>query len=594
MVAASSVGVAVVVETASIGNAAGPLCFVAMIAVVFGVVSHATVRVAAVSVAICAVAVAVAQLLAPSNGSRASAFAFFEALLVIAPTAVSALVRVWRTLASRMEVTTVDPAVGRDVATPDVAAIEVGLLEGVASLRQVGVRTSADHFERAEHIERLEQIARATLASMRAHVHQLRAPATAEPEFTSISTFRDRVDVLLATTADTDAPIVRLGPRTLLPAHLVDLAMAAAALALALTLAMDLPGPQTLLAAIVVLPLAVARRALAAAAIVSCTAVMVFTVVHHPVEALGGPLTVPLQLALPLLAGAAARRTQGLVALTTCIATTVALPTLDGHAYAVVDVCGALGIELAAALVAAAVRRSLRQLEAATDAGWRRREAAQIATVRAVDDARRALARELHDAIAHSLTVVVLHASAARRVWTLDEARRDEHIAVVRTAVDHTLTALSELLGRLHGNEGHEPESPASAVSESPSVAEICRDAEAAGLFVTLHGLSSAASLRELGGHLGYRIVREALTNAMRHAPGSNVVIDVVRSDNTITIGVTNSPPNVCPGETLGAGTGLQGLREQLTVVGGFLAADVTPAGGFRVSATMPDLAPST
>jgi signal transduction histidine kinase len=84
-----------------------------------------------------------------------------------------------------------------------------------------------------------------------------------------------------------------------------------------------------------------------------------------------------------------------------------------------------------------------------------------------------------------------------------------------------------------------------------------------------------------------YRIVQESLSNAMRHAPGATVVVDIGRDDGGLRLHITNGP-GVSPAGPPGAGQGLIGMRERAALLGGTLDVGPVPVGGFQVTATLP------
>ncbi len=212
---------------------------------------------------------------------------------------------------------------------------------------------------------------------------------------------------------------------------------------------------------------------------------------------------------------------------------------------------------------------------------------------RARTEERNRIARELHDVIAHSLTVSLLHVAAARMavrydpsgaVRALEEAERlgRESLSEVRATVG---------LLRVHGGtpEGGAPQGavapPLPGVAELPALIEGFR---AAGGDVTLAVDGDAESVPATTGLTVYRIVQEAVTNAVKHAPGAPVSVVVAVTGGTVELTVDSAGP---PGR--GSGSGLLNMRERAQSLGGSLTAG--PGGrGWLVRASLPSAAHRT
>jgi signal transduction histidine kinase len=196
------------------------------------------------------------------------------------------------------------------------------------------------------------------------------------------------------------------------------------------------------------------------------------------------------------------------------------------------------------------------------------------------NEERNRVARELHDAFAHSMTVIVLQAGAARRAWTANPDLARRHAAVVRQTLEETLGELRELILAVA-----EDQDQAAAV---PPIERLIDRTRASGAHVELLIDGSRRAATAEVEHTAYRIVQEALTNAVRHAPGAEVRIRVRFSDAELAIEIENGPcqPRVGPAE--GVGHGLRGMRERAASCGGELAAAQRPGGGFLVATRLP------
>ncbi|GAA1492707.1 sensor histidine kinase [Curtobacterium herbarum] len=252
------------------------------------------------------------------------------------------------------------------------------------------------------------------------------------------------------------------------------------------------------------------------------------------------------------------------------------------------------GLLIGAAAVLLGQRRSVgAELVAA------RQDAEQQAGARRAVEERARIARELHDVVAHSMSVVHMQAeSAPYRVSDLPPAARAEF----RTIAETSRTALREmrqLLGTLRGEDDAE-RAPQPGLSDLPALVASTR---AAGLAVTLDvggdgdsGDTGAAEVTGAADTVGrvtqltvYRVVQEALGNVVRHAPGADTIVLVRVSTSAVAVTVTNAPvPLAPPPPADDGGYGLAGMRSRVAALDGTLDADPTADGGFRVAATLP------
>ena len=235
---------------------------------------------------------------------------------------------------------------------------------------------------------------------------------------------------------------------------------------------------------------------------------------------------------------------------------------------------------------------------AADDADLRRRLAAaedddRLRLRAAVVDQRARAARDLHDSIGHTVSLIVLLAGAAR----LGSDFATSLAGVERAA----RTALAELDERVEATPDTGPD-PADPVPADPVPADpvpqclqdLAEDVRAAGVPVTLH-IADVDDLPAGVARVVYLLVREALTNVMKHAPGAPTVVRVERPGNVVRVRVTNTagPGGLVP---LPSGSrGLAGMRERVALFGGRLDAGPDSHGGFALDAAIPlptDVAP--
>ncbi|NBM15275.1 sensor histidine kinase [Streptomyces sp. GC420] len=236
-------------------------------------------------------------------------------------------------------------------------------------------------------------------------------------------------------------------------------------------------------------------------------------------------------------------------------------------------------------LVVLSLRERARRAE--TEAALRAEQAQRLA--------RESVAREMHDVLAHRLTLLSVHAGAL-------EFRRDappEEVAlaagIIRDSAHQALEDLREIIGVLRapgGSLGDDRPQPTLAALE-----RLVAESRQAGMKVVLDNRVGELAVAPAGlGRTTYRIAQEALTNARKHAPGAETTVLVAGGPGEgLTIEVRNGPPPSRPAERgsdavreTGAGQGLYGLAERAHLAGGRFGHDRTEDGGFRVHAWLP------
>jgi signal transduction histidine kinase len=206
---------------------------------------------------------------------------------------------------------------------------------------------------------------------------------------------------------------------------------------------------------------------------------------------------------------------------------------------------------------------------------------------RAVLEERTRIAREMHDVVAHHMSLIAVQAETAPyRVSGLSPAAREEFAALSATARE-ALSDLRRVLGVLRSDSPAERE-PQPQLADVAGLVETSRRA---GVNVELSmPANGGANVSDAVGLCAYRIVQEALSNAGRHAPGSGVVVTVERDSNALHLDVVNGPPAAAPDPTKSPrpGHGIAGMRERVAILGGSISAEPNPLGGFAVSAVLP------
>ncbi|MFI9170861.1 histidine kinase [Streptomyces lincolnensis] len=214
----------------------------------------------------------------------------------------------------------------------------------------------------------------------------------------------------------------------------------------------------------------------------------------------------------------------------------------------------------------------------------RRLALAEEARRRAGDTERRRLARELHDVSAHHLTSVVITADAARRLGDSRPELTAEALSFAERTGTETLTALQRLVGLLRDVDRPDPRPMTACIEELiAAFGRLGRPIDA----VLPDDLAGPAAEAVHG------IVREALTNALRHAPGAAAHVSVLRGEGVLELRVDNAAPRGSAPDGvggLGSGRGVAGMKERAAAVGGELTAGPASGGGWRVRATLPDV----
>ena len=319
----------------------------------------------------------------------------------------------------------------------------------------------------------------------------------------------------------------------------------------------------------------------------------------RPADPLAG-LTPIFLLAVPLVTAAACALPQALGALIACQLCVFLCVVLDLGAH-----FGQVGAVPAAAFVLAcwAVGRLLRDgshlLTALAQTAASARDESAASAQRAVAAERLRIARDLHDAVGHALTTIVMQATAARRVWDSDPPLAGQHVATLRAITAHTAGELHELVLSAAVGAGDAPAGLA-GIRALATRASVC------GLPVELHADGAETQLPPDAARAAYRIVQDAITNAARHAPGASIRVRALYNPEGLALEISNEPSawlahqvNEAPDDgqqaarqepesTRTRGHGLLGMHERATDCGGIVSAGSRPDGGFTVRAYIP------
>jgi signal transduction histidine kinase len=201
----------------------------------------------------------------------------------------------------------------------------------------------------------------------------------------------------------------------------------------------------------------------------------------------------------------------------------------------------------------------------------------------AVSEERARIARELHDVVGHSVSVMTVQAAGARQLLDPDQEREREALMVVEQTGREALAEMRRLVGVLRRPE----EAP--ALAPQPSLEHLGRlveQAREAGLPVELHVEGEPVALSAGLDLTAYRFVQEGLTNAVKHARAQHADVLVRYADGHVELTVSDDGTGDGGGDS--GGHGLVGMRERMSVYGGELEAGPRPEGGYRLHARLP------
>ena len=209
----------------------------------------------------------------------------------------------------------------------------------------------------------------------------------------------------------------------------------------------------------------------------------------------------------------------------------------------------------------------------------------------AADEERTRIARELHDVVAHDVSVIAIQAGAARAVQATKPEAAAQALGLIETTARETLIELNRLLGVLRGGNGATPDrSPQPGIGQLGDLVEALR---AAGLEVDARVDGETRPLAPAVDLSAYRIVQEATTNVLKHARARRVDIRVHYTEAMLALDIRDDGAGEGGDPASSSGHGLIGMRERVALFGGELKAGRNPAGGFSVHARLP-LTPSS
>nr|WP_246157573.1 histidine kinase [Catellatospora sichuanensis] len=219
-------------------------------------------------------------------------------------------------------------------------------------------------------------------------------------------------------------------------------------------------------------------------------------------------------------------------------------------------------------------------------------EAGEAAVAAALAAERDRIARELHDIVSHNVSLMIIQAGAARQVVTGAPQDATEALLAVESSGREAMSELRALLGVLSaGDDGEDDLTPQPGMGR---LEELVDRVAFAGLPVDLTVEGQPRPLPPGIDLTAYRVIQEALTNALKHASGARAEVHVRYTDRHLRLEVLNTGPSVLTGQAVPpsapaeTGRGLLGLRERVAAFGGHLDARRRLGGGFRVRARIP------
>ncbi|WP_275558328.1 sensor histidine kinase [Streptomyces sp. 5-6(2022)] len=279
----------------------------------------------------------------------------------------------------------------------------------------------------------------------------------------------------------------------------------------------------------------------------------------------------------------------------------VSVMTLSGKPHAGLDMLRTSGWVLSVVVIGEAVRIHRKYIAAILERAERAERTREDEAARRVAEERLRIARDLHDLLAHSITLIGVQTSVAAHVLIADPERLDrEAMAKALDSIADTCrdaraelrATLQVLRGGAGGDADRADEEDTGPLPGLAGLADLAAAAEAAGVRVDLTVDVEASELSPAVGAAAYRIVQEALTNAVRHAPGTRVRITLVRDEGELCVAAVDDGPRgegaplTAPTET---GYGIVGMRERARSVAGTLSAGPREDGpGFTIRAALP------
>ncbi|MDY0339970.1 MAG: sensor histidine kinase [Coriobacteriia bacterium] len=311
------------------------------------------------------------------------------------------------------------------------------------------------------------------------------------------------------------------------------------------------------------LPLAMRRKAPWGAFVASCTAAIAYNIL---IPTPAPTILAPMIAIYSVTAQAKQQRTGAIAMLVAGLAIAAGLFVFSPSVRWVTEVVGPIVLLAATALLGAAEgnrRKYIAEVEhRALEAERTREEEAH----RRVNEERIRIARDVHDIVAHSLSIVTVQASAAAALLDSSPDRARESIENVRATGKQALTELRSMLDVLRTTDG----APLAPAADLANVDQLIAHVREAGIDTRLTVVGDLSTVPAYAGVSAYRIVQEALTNIVRHADASRAQVTIGTGSRDLTIEITDDGKGIDPGTIdTTSSHGIQGMRERVDALGG-------------------------
>jgi len=335
------------------------------------------------------------------------------------------------------------------------------------------------------------------------------------------------------------------------------------------------------LAAAAFLPLAVRRKTPWVAFVLSCAAAITYSVtVPSPAPTVLAPM-----IAIYTVALRTSHRRSGLVAvLVAGLVVAAGLFVFSPTVRWVAEIMGPIVLLTATALLGQSERNRREYVAEYRQRALEAERTREEEALRRVDEERIRIARDVHDIVAHSLSIVTVQAGAAAALLDDSPQAARESIENVRTTGKQALTELRSMLDVLRTSDADAPLAPAAHVS---NVARLIESVREAGLEVVLRTKGDLERVPAYAGVSAYRIVQEALTNVVRHSGATrvDVLIDATARELIVEVEDHGSGTGTLQ---ITEGHGIRGMRERVDALGGTFEVGPGKTGGACVTATIP------
>lgn len=329
------------------------------------------------------------------------------------------------------------------------------------------------------------------------------------------------------------------------------------------------------------LPLALRRKVPWVALGVSSVFAISYSLTPQP----PAPVNLGPMLALYTLAASAKRRRVGLLALVvTGIIAAVPIFAFSSSVRWVNDAVGTFVLLAAAALLGEAERNRREYIASVEARALEAEQNRETEALRRIDEERIRIARDVHDIVAHSLSIVTVQASAASALMDTDTSRARESIENVRATGKQALAELRSMLDVLRTGESDAPLEPTADITHIESLVKPVRDA---GIDVEVNVVGDLRDVPAFAAVSAYRIVQEALTNIVRHSGATSARVAISVSVEKLALAITDNGNGATGAPASSPGHGIQGMRERVEALGGTFSAE-SERTGFAVCAAIP------